>query len=125
MATIQHGSRKAEVKINPDFSDYIAEAASNNSAPQWNEQVTGEDGSVALDTFSDAQTATRSYDLIVLDSSQIADFGESLNGSLLVDDDNNVLGAITGINESTPAGRALKLSVSVTKFSSVDYSQTS
>jgi hypothetical protein len=48
-----------------------------------------------------------------------------LNGSLLADDDNNVLGAITGINESTPAGRALKLSVSVTKFSSVDYSQTS
>jgi hypothetical protein len=125
MATIQHGSRKAKVKINPDLSGYITEAASNNSAPQWNEQVTDENGNVVLDTFSDSNTATRSYDLIVEDSNQLADFGEDLNGSLLADDDGNVLGAITGINESTPAGRALKLSVSVTKFSSVDYSATS
>jgi predicted O-methyltransferase YrrM len=127
MATIQYGSRKAQVKINPEFEDYIDENQTRNFEPQWNEQVSDENGHVALDTFSDAQTVTKTFDLVVLDASGIDTEEEiqALVGGLLVDDNAVTIGAITSIADSTPAGRALKLTVNVTKYSSVDYSVTS
>jgi hypothetical protein len=123
MPTIQFGNRQVKIKVNPTVTDYIIENASRQFEPQWNEQVTDENGNVALDTFSEKKKVTKTLDALVLNASDIDTETEieALVGSLLVDDQNVKLGVIAAINEATPAGRGLKLNLTLAKYNSITY----
>jgi hypothetical protein len=123
MPTIQFGNRQVKIKVNPAVTDYIIENASRQFEPQWNEQVTDENGNVALDMFSEKKKVTKTLDALVLNASDIDTETEieALVGSLLVDDQNVKLGVIAAINEATPAGRGLKLNLTLAKYNSITY----
>jgi hypothetical protein len=123
MPTIQFGDRQVKIKVNPTVTDYIIENASRQFEPQWNEQVTDEDGNVVLDMFADKQKVTKTFDALVLNASDIDTETEieALVGSMVLDDQNVKLGVITAINEATPAGRGLKLNLTLAKYNSITY----
>jgi hypothetical protein len=123
MPTIQFGNRQVKIKVNPAVTDYILENASRQFEPQWNEQVTDENGNVVLDVFADTQKVTKTFDALVLNSSSIGSETsiQALVGSIVLDDQNVKLGVITSINEATPAGRGLKLNLTLAKYSSITY----
>jgi uncharacterized protein YkuJ len=123
MPTIQFGNRQVKVKVNPSSADYIVENASRQFEPQWNEQVFDENGNAVLDVVSEGKKNTFTLDVYARDDSGIntdADIA-ALVGTIFEDDNNVKIGVIKSVNDATPAGRGLKLNLSIEKFTSITY----